>query len=1508
MRKELKKILNNYQKEYKSKHKRRLFVLSLSLIISFSTAATLMLPALTMETICGLEEHQHGDECYITKEILEQTEIICGFESSDFVVIHKHNEFCYGQNGDLICQLPEVTEHHHTDSCFDENGDLICDKEEIVIHSHTAECNESGCTLDEIIAHQHTYECLFKTESTYEQELTCQLPEHVHTDGCYSDENSDNDNEDQEQRQEVDLPGYDDEGQTIIPAEIIPVKEEKEEDDLPEEINSGENENYVIDPFNSSESAEYVESALSEIVLTGDWACDVLAVAKSQIGYRESTTDYRINKQGRHQGYTYFGDWYGIPYGDWCAMFVSFCLDTAEVKNYPHSAGCQTWIEKLKDVDMWHPVADPSQETQYIPKPGDMIFYDYDLDGVSDHVGLVYELIDATESEPSLIKTIEGNYSDKVCYVTHAQEYEGIMGFGELPQNPDLDEDEEDEIILSCETETGFLVTLKGPRDSFPESVDNMEFQVKEILKEAADENEIKAFEGLDNFVGSSEFSNNENLHLFDITLTSDKQEIQPTGAVSVSFIGLEDIDVCAYHVSIETVESLEVSREEDGDISFETEHFSWFALILGEKEPLNKSMMSLKNLTSETASLTVRKTWSDGGNSHPESVTVTLYDENGSTGRTLTLSAANNWKGEFTGLTNPPEGQDLGYYVVESPVDNYFATYGNVVPVQTVTEEAYWVPVSDNRISAGGTYVFCTLYGGRYYTLGSDLGSNTNYMPALAVTRNGQITINGITYSNYLTGVDDSAMFMATQSGQGYILSNAYTGKYLTAFGYCAPTLVQNNANYILNMLNGGRLGAYNGSRYIRQTSANGAGNHDFSNSTNSSQASTFQVYERVYVTSTENSYETSITNTYINSNPGGGDINPDGPEIHKTIDYLGDGVTNPDTSLSGNEYYRLNLDITAAKTSPTPVDLLLVLDNSGSMFVNSPSSLIDGKIRNRVLWETLVDLLPDFLASNPQNRVSIVYFSGPSGEYVGWPAFLPADDPGGNPSSDAWLACDWTTDSNTAIASLLTYDKNATTTGSGTNYAQGLVQASTQLATVNSGHTPYVLFLSDGVPSYYVKSNGTRGGNGFDTVGMSIMSSWYNKAAQNLANCRQPTLNSINSFLAAHSDVTVSTIAFSPEMQGDRVSLLQAMPNAGGFYKYAGDTAGLYDAISSAFKAAATSGVSITDVLSPYVQLYADQADYKVTMRNVSIGHETVLYENGAVTQAGNGILDSVTYAPSNDPTSTGTVKLNFNPSYELDDDYVYTLSFNVKVTQEAYDTYNDAGQQYPHVGDQDTDYVRPSDGVSNETSSNRPGLHSNSIAFADYTMGGSSHMSFYPHPVVQVQAETADLTISKQVIGEDTSEAFKFEIIIKDSSDNVVTNIPAGQGYTIDTESGKIGFSLMNGQSVTISGLPKGATATITETDCEGYVVLIKEGNQTIFSDNSGSITLDRDREILFVNNAGTILPETGGMGAIPYSLSGIAIMLISVNLGYRRRKKLMGGGDKDIGLSLGEIYKK
>ena len=93
---------------------------------------------------------------------------------------------------------------------------------------------------------------------------------------------------------------------------------------------------------------------------SGNQASDIVGVAQTQVGYSEG-----------YNSYTKYGDWYGLPNSDWCAMFVSWCANQAGVDNsvFPSfalcSAGCDWFIKQGR----FH------YSGSYAPQAGDLIFY-----------------------------------------------------------------------------------------------------------------------------------------------------------------------------------------------------------------------------------------------------------------------------------------------------------------------------------------------------------------------------------------------------------------------------------------------------------------------------------------------------------------------------------------------------------------------------------------------------------------------------------------------------------------------------------------------------------------------------------------------------------------------------------------------------------------------------------------------------------------------------------------------------------------------------------------------------------------------------------------------------------------------------------------------------------------------------------------------------------------------------------------------------------------------------
>lgn len=164
----------------------------------------------------------------------------------------------------------------------------------------------------------------------------------------------------------------------------------------------------------------------------------MIAIAESQIGYQESGRNYVEGEDGEIRGYTRYGEWCGDPYGKWSAMFVSFCLSYAKVDGMPLDTSCSQWISNLQRAEY----ALYREASDYTPTPGDLVFFNMDSsddtanEAVADHVGLVREVIPATDSTVARIKTIEGDSDDTVEYVVYDLTDEQIMGYGQLPEEP----------------------------------------------------------------------------------------------------------------------------------------------------------------------------------------------------------------------------------------------------------------------------------------------------------------------------------------------------------------------------------------------------------------------------------------------------------------------------------------------------------------------------------------------------------------------------------------------------------------------------------------------------------------------------------------------------------------------------------------------------------------------------------------------------------------------------------------------------------------------------------------------------------------------------------------------------------------------------------------------------------------------------------------------------------------------------------------------------------------
>lgn len=124
-----------------------------------------------------------------------------------------------------------------------------------------------------------------------------------------------------------------------------------------------------------------------------------------------------------NEGGQKFWSWYGFDsHVAWCACFASWCGDQAgliESGKMPKFSLCDDGIAWFQSKGKW-------KSRGYSPAPGTLIFFDWNGDGTSDHVGIV------EKTEGSTVYTVEGNSSDAVNQRSYDINNGTIMGYGIL--------------------------------------------------------------------------------------------------------------------------------------------------------------------------------------------------------------------------------------------------------------------------------------------------------------------------------------------------------------------------------------------------------------------------------------------------------------------------------------------------------------------------------------------------------------------------------------------------------------------------------------------------------------------------------------------------------------------------------------------------------------------------------------------------------------------------------------------------------------------------------------------------------------------------------------------------------------------------------------------------------------------------------------------------------------------------------------------------------------------
>lgn len=457
--------------------------------------------------------------------------------------------------------------------------------------------------------------------------------------------------------------------------------------------------------------------------------------------------------------------------------------------------------------------------------------------------------------------------------------------------------------------------------------------------------------------------------------------------------------------------------------------------------------------------------------------------------------------------------------------------------------------------------------------------------------------------------------------------------------------------------------------------------------------------------------------------------------PEKHKRIKKNDDGS------------YTVNVDVKGAVNSTTvtttqPIDFTLVLDVSGSM--DDPMSKTDRTKRLEALKGAVKAFLGEAANTNTEAgselvHVGLVKFAGNEKDKIGDDTYRS----GGYTYNYSQIVSDLTADMN-GLKNKVSKLKAA----GATRADNGFNLAAKMMGSARTDAKKVVIFFTDGSPT---SSSGFEG-------------KVANKAVEAAKELKDggATVYSIGVFSGADPS----------SIQGNENQFMHAVssnfPKAtkynqrgegnikAGYYKSATNVSELnaiFDEIEkSETTTSAYTKVTMEDTLSGYVEL-AD-SNYKVVAKDAS----------GKVVSLTKNVDYTLTYDASTKKFTVAFLK-------PLVNNVTYTLEYNVKPTQKAYDEYaanlNAGKDGYDGVkGNANTDLP------GNATSSNQPGFHTNDSACLSYTADGVDHAcggNPYPHPVIQVVSST--LHIEKQWSG-DGDKPESITVDIKQGNDTYKT----------------------------------------------------------------------------------------------------------------------------------------
>lgn len=160
------------------------------------------------------------------------------------------------------------------------------------------------------------------------------------------------------------------------------------------------------------------ESQIRQMIINK--AVSYLGVKKGSDKHKEIVNTYNAHRPLARS--------YMLKYTDaWCSGFVSAMAIACELTDIiPTEVGCGKHIDLFKKIGAWQ------ESDAYVPKPGDIMFYDWDDTGLGDNTGGADHVGIVTKVESNQITVIEGNMGtgSKVGYRTVKVNGRFIRGYG----------------------------------------------------------------------------------------------------------------------------------------------------------------------------------------------------------------------------------------------------------------------------------------------------------------------------------------------------------------------------------------------------------------------------------------------------------------------------------------------------------------------------------------------------------------------------------------------------------------------------------------------------------------------------------------------------------------------------------------------------------------------------------------------------------------------------------------------------------------------------------------------------------------------------------------------------------------------------------------------------------------------------------------------------------------------------------------------------------------------